>query len=186
MKLKDIPNAICVLRIILVFPVVTLLLSGDYVFALVLFVIAGLSDGLDGFLAKHFHWQSRLGSILDPLADKLLLVCTYVAMSYVGLIPVWLVIAAFVRDIVIVMGVLAYHHFIGAFEMAPSFISKLNTFMQILLIVGVLSQQLTTIPGYIIDWMVFATLTTIVLSGIDYIIVWGRRSIFAARKKFNE
>ena len=182
MKLKDIPNAICVLRIILVFPVVTLILEGDYVFALVLFVIAGLSDGLDGFLAKHFHWQSRLGSILDPLADKLLLVSTYVVMAYVGLIPVWLLIAAFSRDIIIVSGGFAYHKFIGEFEMAPSFISKFNTFMQILLIAAVLSRQLTEIPVYVIDWMVIGTFITIVLSGMDYVIVWGKRAIRMKRK----
>lgn len=180
MKLKDIPNLICVLRIILVFPVVTLILNGDYVFALILFVIAGLSDGLDGFLAKHYHWQSRLGSILDPLADKLLLVSTYIVMSYVGLIPVWLVVAAFARDIIIVSGGFAYHKFIGPFEMAPSFISKFNTFMQILLIAGVLSRQLTEIPLYVIDWMVIATLVTIVLSGMDYVMVWGKRALLTA------
>ena len=182
-RLKDIPNMICVLRIILVFPVVTLILEGDTVFALILFVIAGLSDGLDGFLAKHYHWQSRLGSILDPLADKLLLVSSYVAMAYVDLIPVWLVVAAFSRDIIIVAGGFAYHKFVGEFEMAPSFISKFNTFMQILLIAGVLSQQLTEIPDYIIDWMVLGTLSTIVLSGLDYIFVWGKRAVMQISKK---
>jgi len=182
MKLRDIPNLICLLRIILVFPVVALILDGDYVFALILFVIAGLSDGLDGFLAKHFNWQSRLGSILDPIADKLLLVSTYISMSYVELIPVWIVVAAFLRDLIIVSGVFAYHKFIGAFEMAPSFISKLNTVMQILLIAGVLSQQLTHIPADIITLLVFATFVTIVLSGMDYIIVWGRRAILVSRK----
>ena len=179
--LKDIPNLICVLRIILVFPVVSLILNGDTLFALVLFVIAGLSDGLDGFLAKHFHWQSRLGSILDPLADKLLLVSAYIAMSYVGLIPVWLVVAAFSRDIIIVAGGFAYHKFIGKFEMAPSFISKFNTFMQILLIAGVLSRELTEIPVYIIDWMVIGTAITIFLSGMDYVFVWGRRALLQTK-----
>ncbi len=182
-QLKDIPNLICVLRIILVFPVVTLILNGDTIFALILFVIAGLSDGLDGFLAKHFHWQSRLGSILDPIADKLLLVSSYVAMAYVDLIPVWLVAAAFLRDIVIVVGGYAYHRFIGEFEMAPSFISKFNTFMQILLIAAVLSQQLTVIPSDIIDWMVMGTLATIMLSGIDYVFVWGKRAVVSLKMK---
>jgi len=180
-QLKNIPNLICVLRILLVYPVVMLILEGDTLFALVLFVIAGLSDGLDGFLAKRFHWQSRLGSILDPLADKLLLVSSYIAMSYVGLIPVWLVVAAFSRDIIIVSGGFAYHKFIGEFEMAPSFISKFNTFMQILLIAGVLSREITAIPGFVLDWMIAATLITIVLSGLDYVFVWGKRAWLATR-----
>lgn len=181
-QLKNIPNLISILRIMLVYPVVMFILDGNTLYALMLFVVAGLSDALDGFLAKHYHWQSRLGSILDPLADKLLLVSSYVAMSYVGLIPVWLVVAAFSRDIIIVAGGYAYHKFVGEFEMAPSFISKFNTFMQILLIAGVLSQSLTHIPDYVFEWMVMVTLGTIVLSGLDYVLVWGRRALHVARK----
>jgi len=185
MKYRDIPNIICFLRILLVIPVVLLILEGDYLFALFLFVIAGVSDGVDGFLAKHFHWQSRLGSILDPVADKLLLVSTYVSLTWVGLIPLWLLLAVFVRDITIVIGAYAYHSFIGEFKMAPSLISKFNTVMQILLVMAILSLQLTEIPQNIIDIMVSVTLLSIILSGLDYVVVWGKKAYRATHKNHN-
>ena len=92
MKPSDIPNLITVVRILLVVPVAWALLQQQYVIALVLFFVAGVSDGLDGFLAKQFNWTSRLGAILDPLADKALLVTCYAALAWVGLLPVWLLV----------------------------------------------------------------------------------------------
>jgi len=177
MRLKDIPNLICVLRILLVPPVVYFILNESHLLAFYLFIIAGLSDGIDGFLAKHFKWQSRLGSILDPIADKLLLVSTYLSIGYVGLVPYWLVVAVFVRDILIVTGGYCYHRLVGKFQMAPSLISKINTVTQILLIATVLSVEMTRIPQHVIDYMVLFTLCTIVLSGLDYVMVWGRKAL---------
>lgn len=100
---RHLPNIISVLRILLVYPVVQMLLARRYDWALALFVLAGLSDALDGFLAKHYHWQSRLGSFLDPAADKLLLLACFVVGGWQGLMPLWLVVAAVLRDIVIVL-----------------------------------------------------------------------------------
>ena len=91
MRPRDIPNALCVLRMLLVAPVVWLLLAGEYAWVLVVFFLAGFTDGLDGFLAKRFDWRSRLGGILDPLADKLLMVSSYLTLGWLGLIPSWLV-----------------------------------------------------------------------------------------------
>jgi len=176
MKPKDIPNLISFMRILLVVPVIVLIINQEFLMALVIFVIAGVSDGIDGFLAKHYSWQSRLGSILDPIADKLLLVCSFVTLSWVGMIPVWLVVAVFVRDFIIVLGAAGYHFRYGKYEMEPSFISKFNTFMQILLVTAILSLKLTAIPFWVIDWMVMVTLLTIVLSGLNYVIVWGRKA----------
>src|SRR3990172_3309285 len=104
MGLKDIPNIISLLRMALVPPVVILLLNGYYGWALLVFVSAGLSDGLDGYLAKRFGWRSRLGAILDPLADKLLLVASYLTLGWLGQLPLWLVAVVVGRDIVIVAG----------------------------------------------------------------------------------
>ena len=185
MKYKDIPNLICVLRIVLVFPVVYLILEENYLWALFIFMLAGVSDGVDGFLAKHFHWQSRLGSILDPLADKLLLVSTYIAMAWTGLVPLWLLLAVFARDILIVIGAYAYHAFIGEFQMAPSLISKFNTVMQIFLVMTILSVQLTDISQAVIDGMVFITLLSIILSGLDYAVVWGKKAYRSTHKNHN-
>lgn len=130
MNRRDIPNSISVFRILLVVPVVWLLLQQHYAMALVLFAIAGLSDALDGFLAKVNGWESRLGSILDPLADKLLLVCSFLALVWLGLIPSWLFVVVIARDLIIVIGGVAFHLMFGRFEMEPSIISKMNTFFQ--------------------------------------------------------
>jgi len=176
MKFRDIPNLISITRIILVIPVVVFIFSGDYLVALLLFVIAGVSDGIDGYLARQFRWQSRLGSILDPIADKLLLMASFISLSMVDLVSGWLVVAAVTRDVIILIGALIYHFYIGKYDMSPSYVSKFNTFMQILLVVAVLSIQITQIPLWVIDWIVYITIMTILLSGLSYAIVWGRRA----------
>jgi cardiolipin synthase len=185
MNRRDIPNLICVIRIILVLPVVLLILNEMYLWAMAVFMLAGVSDGVDGYLAKHNNWQSRLGSILDPLADKLLLVSTYITLTWMGLIPLWLLMVVLARDIIIVIGAYVYHRFIGEFKMAPSLISKLNTVMQILLVMAILSLPLTAIIKSDIEYIVVATLLTTILSGLDYIVVWGRKAYRATHMKHN-
>jgi len=180
MKFQDVPNLITILRIVLVLPVVLALLNEHYGVALLLFAVAGASDGLDGYIAKHYDCTSRLGSILDPLADKLLLVCTYLSLGWLGLLPVWLIVTVLLRDVLIVVGGVAYHHFIGEYEMEPSLISKLNTASQILLGFSVvLSMSLLPLSGALIDAMVYFVLVTTLLSGADYIWTWGRRAVAA-------
>ena len=109
LRLSHIPNLICVFRIVLVWPIVVSLLDGRYLHSLLLIALAGFSDGLDGFLAKHFDWRSRLGGLLDPIADKLLLVSTFLTLTITGLVPVWLTAVVILRDVTIVSGGLAYH-----------------------------------------------------------------------------
>ena len=106
---EDIPNLISILRIFLTIPVVWMLLIQRFDVALVLFAIAGISDGLDGFLAKHFGWHSRLGGLLDPMADKVLLVSSYVCLAMLGLIPTLLMVLVIVRDLIIVTSALVYN-----------------------------------------------------------------------------
>jgi cardiolipin synthase len=98
---SDIPNLITILRILLVPPIAYLLYWGDYDIALLLFLGAGLSDALDGFLAKHYGWMSRLGGLLDPIADKALLMSSFIVLAWVDLIPVWLVVVVVLRDVII-------------------------------------------------------------------------------------
>ena len=179
MNRSDIPNIISILRIILVIPTVMLLLDERYGLALILFAVAGASDGLDGYIAKRYHYVSRLGTILDPLADKLLLVCTYLALGWLGLFPAWLVIAVIARDALIVSGGVAYHFLIGQYDMAPTLVSKLNTFSQIVLaLAAVLS--MSVLPHaelqWFIGWMIYVTLGTTVISGVDYVWTWGLRA----------
>ena len=184
MTLRDIPNIISLLRIVLVIPVVYLLIQRQFSFALVLFFIAGISDGLDGYLAKRNNWTTRLGSILDPLADKLLLVFSYFALGWMGDIPMWLVIAVVVRDLIIVVGAIAYHELIGEYDMTPTWVSKANTFFQIVLVlVVVFSLGAYTLPELFIEALVYIVALTTVASGANYVWVWGRRAIFAAKGK---
>ena len=108
MSYSMLPNALSVIRIILTVPVVIALLKEQYLLALLLFLLAGISDALDGWIAKHFSFQTRLGSILDPMADKILLTCTFLTLYWVGILPLWLLMLIFVRDVIIVAGALGY------------------------------------------------------------------------------
>ena len=138
MKARDIPNIITALRFLLVPPVIILLLQERFTAALIVFGVAGLSDGLDGFLARRFDWRSRLGGIMDPLADKLLVVSSFVTLGWLGLIPAWLVLLVILRDLVIIAGATFYHMRIEQFDAEPSVASKLNTAAQVLLVLAVL------------------------------------------------
>lgn len=175
MKARDIPNLITVVRIFLVIPTVDAMLDERYGLALLLFVTAGVSDAVDGFLAKYFHWQSRLGSLLDPIADKLLLVSCFIAAGFMSLLPPSLVAAVVLRDVLIVSGASAYYLLLGPFEGEPLLVSKVNTLVQLVLIVAVLADRgLGTVPSAILDLLVVAVFTTTVLSGGMYVYLWGR------------
>ena len=175
--MQHIPNIISVLRILLVIPVVLLLLDQRYGMALLLFAIAGISDGIDGFLAKHYGWQSRLGSILDPLADKLLLVCAFLTLAWLGLIPLSLVVAVMLRDVIIVLGAVAYHFRIGRFDMEPTLISKANTFFQIVLVLVVVFYHGEFAQlSWAVEALVYIVWVTTLSSGLSYVWIWGRRA----------
>jgi cardiolipin synthase len=176
-KLAQIPNAICVLRILLIVPLVFALFRGDYRLALLLIVIAGASDGVDGFLAKTFGWQSRLGSLLDPAADKLLLVSSIVSLTILGLVPFGVTAIVVARDIVIVCGAFAYLRLAGTLTGEPLLISKLNTLSQLMFIVLTIMQAAWQRPGS--DWLtalgalvVFTSIT----SGLSYVLIWSDRA----------
>ena len=102
--MHHIPNIISVLRIFLVLPIAIQLYNEAWMSAFILFFIAGISDGIDGFLARAFNWKSKLGAMLDPIADKLLLTVIFITLAYKGVIPVWLAALVVVRDIVIIIG----------------------------------------------------------------------------------
>jgi len=177
-KARDIPNIITALRFLLVPPVVILLLQERFTAALIVFGVAGLSDGLDGFLARRFDWRSRLGGIMDPLADKLLVVSSFVTLGWLGLIPAWLVLLVILRDLVIIAGATFYHMRIEQFEAEPSVASKLNTVAQVLLVLAVLySSGIQTLPVMLMDVLLYGVLVTTLWSGFDYVWTWGRRAM---------
>ena len=176
MKAAQIPNAICVLRIVLVVPLVAALFKGAYGMALGLILIAGISDGVDGFLAKTFNWRSQLGSLLDPAADKLLLVSTFLSLTLLDLVPVGVTLIVILRDVVIVTGALWYRHLVGSLRGEPTLISKLNTACQLLFILATILAAGWGVPaaGWLLllgALVVFTSLT----SGLSYVLIWSRR-----------
>ena len=177
MKLHQLPNILTVFRFLLVPPVVMLMLKDEFMPALVLFAVAGFSDALDGFLARRYHWTSRIGGLMDPLADKLLMVSSYLTLGWLGLLPVWLVGLVILRDLVIVTGAIIYNARIEHIEAEPSIVSKLNTLAQILLVLSVLfNQAFMELPAWWIDLLVYSVLVTIIWSGVGYVWTWGRRA----------
>lgn len=178
MKPSDIPNLITVFRFLLVPPLVWLLLNDRFGAALVVFGVAGFSDGLDGFLAKRFHWTSRIGALLDPLADKLLLIASFVTLGWLGWIPVWLVVLVCLRDVVIVTGAVSYHFLIEPLTAEPSLISKLNTLAQILLVLAVmLNRDILPLPALWLDVLLYSVLAATLWSGFDYVWTWSRKAL---------
>lgn len=174
---SQIPNAICVLRILLVLPTVGALLTGRFALALLLVFAAGFSDALDGYLAKRFNWRSRIGGLLDPLADKLLLVSLFVTLAVLGLIPEWLAGVVIGRDLIIVAGGLIYNFTIGPVQPEPSQASKLNTLAQLACIVGVLAREASALPlTPLVTAAGAAVLVTSVVSGLDYVIRWSAKA----------
>jgi cardiolipin synthase len=174
---KAIPNLITLFRLVLVMPVVWTILHGHLGIALLIFAVAGISDGLDGFLAKRFHWESRIGSILDPIADKTLLMASFTSLALAGFISDWLVWLVIGRDMVIVIGSVTYHYLFGKFELKPLWSSKVNTLIQITFVLAVLIHQGWAVN--MMDSVVYLTwgvVLSTVYSGLEYIIVWGNRA----------
>jgi len=182
MSLSFLPNLLCVLRIVLVYPVAVGILRGHYPEVLGLFAIAAFTDGLDGFLAKRFGWHSELGKVLDPLADKLLLVTVFICLSVAGLAPWWLAALVLLRDLVIFFGALTYKWLFGPLRGEPTMVSKLNTLCQIAFCLVVVAEVAFDLPGSAVVTAVGAlVLVTTAVSGIDYILVYSRRAAVVAR-----
>lgn len=181
--LRFLPNLITGLRILFIPPFLWFLLQGGYGPAFALFVLAGASDGVDGFLARRYGWRSRIGAILDPLADKLMMLCAYLGLGWLGALPWWLVALVLLRDAVIVAGALAYHRLFGAYEMEPLPASKLNTVCQIALVTAVLFGLWRGGPaeGLVPPLIALVALTTLA-SGAAYVWVWSRRALRRERE----
>jgi cardiolipin synthase (CMP-forming) len=174
---RHLPNIICILRIALVWPIAVVLWQREYLEALGLFMVAGLSDGVDGYLAKRFGWQSDLGKFLDPAADKLLLMTVFVEAAWLGLVPWWLTAAVVARDVFIGLGALAFRLWIGPLHGRPTVSSKINTLMQLLYQAAVLlSAALSFPPHEVLAALALIVFATTVVSGINYFTIFARRA----------
>ena len=170
-------NSLTALRIVLILPFLLLIDSGRYGLALGTFFVASLTDFFDGYIARRFAQQTRLGRFLDPLADKLLISCAYIAMaiprSGLPSIPVWLAVAVVGRDILILLGSLIIYLATHFKDFKPSIISKANTFVELGLIVYFLSVNATDLLSFLrpIQPVCYGIVAVAVAaSGVDYAI----------------
>ena len=184
---RQIPNVITVIRILLVAPLAVALAHHQWLTTIVLFGIAATSDLADGFLAKRFGWQTDLGAVLDPVADKLLLATVFVTLAYLGLVPLWLMAAAVARDAIIVLGALLYRLCFGVLSVRPSVVSKFNTLCQAGFIMAVVGRAEFAIPP---AWMMLMlgalVFVTVTVSGIDYVLIYGRRALSLRRPQMHD
>jgi cardiolipin synthase (CMP-forming) len=174
---RHLPNLICLVRLALIWPILTQLHAGQYRMALALFIVAAASDGLDGYLAKRFDWISEVGKFLDPLADKLLLVTVFVESAWLGLVPWWLTAAVVARDVMIGLGALIFRLWFGPLHGRPTRFSKINTAAQLLYVMLVmLNAAFGVPPREVLAAIALVTLFTTVLSGLRYLQIFTRRA----------
>lgn len=168
-----IANLITILRFVLVPAVVFALLAGETAWAFAGFVVAGISDGIDGFVARQFNQRTELGAYLDPMADKLLLVSVFVVLGIMGKLPIWLVVAAVSRDGLIVSAVLLSTIMGNPVKMKPLFVSKANTAVQILLAATVLAELAFVVGfGWFTTFLVYGSGLLTLLSAAAYLVGW--------------
>lgn len=168
-----IANLITIGRFLLVPAVIFALLAGEMEWALAGFVLAGVSDGVDGFIARHFDQRTVLGAYLDPMADKLLLVSVFVVLGFMGELPLWLVVLAVSRDALIVAAVLLSTIMAHPVAMRPLFVSKANTTAQIIL-AGVVLAELAFADAFgpLRAVLIYLTAALTVISAAAYLVQW--------------
>jgi cardiolipin synthase len=177
MNLRQLPNTITGTRLAMAPVLPWLLWAGHFRAALAVALLAGLSDLLDGFLAKRFHWQTRLGSLLDPLADKLLLAGAMLGLWLVQMLPAWLVALVLVRDLVIVAGATTWWRLAGPFDGEPTLLGKLTTLVQIGLVLLCLAELAgVALPLQVRKEAVLAVAALSLVSGLDYVLRYGLKA----------
>jgi cardiolipin synthase len=171
---QQLPNLISLARLLAVPVAVYLILLDELLAAFWVFVAAGISDAVDGLLAKRMNLESEIGAYLDPLADKALLVGVFVTLGYVGQVPIWLVILIVFRDVLIIGGAILFQTLTQSLHMAPLFISKVNTVAQLALAAAVLARPALGVPlDKVPEILIFIVAVTTFLSGAAYVIKWG-------------
>ncbi|HYM33064.1 MAG TPA: CDP-alcohol phosphatidyltransferase family protein [Candidatus Cybelea sp.] len=171
----NLPNLITLGRLLSVPLAIWLILQSEWQFAFAVFLLAGASDAVDGFIAKRFDLRTDLGRFLDPLADKALLVSIFVTLGVRGEIPAWLVILVVSRDVLIVGGALLTFAMSAHIKIEPLLISKANTTAQIILAAVVLARlAVGHVPDLVVILLIWGTGATTVLSGASYLVHWAR------------
>jgi len=173
--MQHVPNVITLVRLALV-PVLAYCAAVEaYGAAAVVFMAAALSDLLDGYVARRFQVVSKLGALLDPVADKLNMLVATVALAWQELVPIWLAVAIIGRDVVVASGAIAYRLVHGSLTIKPTFMGKANTFLEFAVLFVVFAVAANWIAGGSWLTMLFVlVLATVVASGLQYVLVWSR------------
>ena len=165
----NLPNWITIFRILLI-PVFVILLLYDYVpWALGVFAVAGITDGLDGLIARYSNMRTLLGTYLDPIADKLLLISGFVSLSFLHIIPAWGTIVIVSRDLILIFGAVILHMIQGQFEIVPSWLGKSTTVLQMSFILMVLFMMVFHVGDGVLVPFLGLTVGLTVVSGLHYI-----------------
>jgi cardiolipin synthase len=172
----NLPNLISLARLLSVPIVIWAMLADEMALAFWLFIAAGVSDAIDGFLAKHFGRQTVVGGFLDPLADKALLVSVFITLGKIGDLPLWIVILVVSRDVLIVGGAILFQTLTHSLKPEPLMVSKLNTVAQIVLAATTLGELAMGADWHMaITLLIWAAAVTTLASGGSYIVQWSRR-----------
>lgn len=175
--MRQLPNVLTGLRLALIAPFVYTLVTERFAAALALFTLAGMTDVLDGYLASRFNWRTWLGGVLDPLADKALLIAGFVALATAGLAPLWLLVLVLLRDVIIVGGALTYHFFIAPFQAAPTLLSKLNTLVQLgFVFITLVNSVFALYANGISQLLIWLVACTTIASGFHYVWIWTHKA----------
>ena len=176
-NILNVPNILTLARIIITPVIVYAILSGEAVMALILMVAAGITDMLDGAIARYFDMRTTVGAYLDPLADKLMLISMFVTLFIIGEVPLFLFLAVIFRDVIIVVGAMAYEMVTHSLKMEPSLASKATTFMQIIYVVTMLLHMAYPLGESWIEAVVWITFVVTCISGLHYMLVWTRKAV---------
>lgn len=176
-QILTVPNVITFMRLGLLPVLLWALAIRQYETAFWLFVAASVGDGLDGWLARRLNQTSRLGALLDPIADKLTILGIAWILATEGILPVWIAALMSLRDLIIVAGALAYRQVVGSLEMAPTLLSKFNTLLEFLLLALalMLANQWIVADPWLRPYLLVVAFT-VVVSGVQYVWVWGHKA----------
>ncbi|MBF0145255.1 MAG: CDP-alcohol phosphatidyltransferase family protein [Magnetococcales bacterium] len=173
----NLPNFLSFVRIFSVPLFIWMVLNHQIYWGLFLFIMAGITDALDGYIANKFDKVTELGTFLDPLADKILLTSAFVTLNVTSLIPLWITLMVVTRDLVIIAGAMVFQVLTGTLKMEPLPISKVNTVMQIILISVVMGSEIFPIWPGIKNIMFAIVVLTTLSSGFIYIYIWTKKAV---------
>jgi cardiolipin synthase len=178
---RYIPNTISIIRLISIIPTLWLFLRGEFFWTLILMMVSTISDGLDGYLARKFNLASRIGSLLDPIADKVLISTFFIVYAFYNYIPLELMIIVIGRDLLILTGYINLRLIEGPFDAKPDPLSKVNTFVEFIFILLIVVNLLLDLNPLVVETFAGLVIALSLLSLIKYVLIWSERVLKALR-----